>query len=179
MASNIDFSYLRANAKQHAYFTLFPQLRTLGCLGLRLDEGLNSRGIERGLALHVHEARNLLLAHQWAYNGTQKNEVCLDKFAAYAPEASGEFLVYQPEKDALEGPADQNRLAIFRHCLDLAFNKWERSDLKVCEQLKMIPTIRLPDASLAIAPLNCGSLPGAEVQSLRFDVPPLWRQYVF
>jgi len=184
--NKINFELLRAAARPFQYFQRFPRLLTLSAIGVRQDVNATvlSCGIERGIALHVHLTRKWLVAHQWAYNGSniQAGAVCRDRLVAYSVGWWGwwsRFRTYNAAKDQLGTGAGEEELVLFRHCLGQFEREPGRKPADLFQELRKLPLPALSNLP-HISKLDCGSWPdpqrvGGAVQfrELDFNSDPL------
>ncbi|MBN3032786.1 MAG: hypothetical protein JW873_01685 [Candidatus Saganbacteria bacterium] len=180
--TGINFNLVRACASSKKYFRGFPQLRTVMSVGLRFDcephDVWRGRGVERGFALHVHRQDDLLIAEQWTYNGTRQPEIRQEVFVAFSPEEkTAKFRTYRPEDDKLAGPANQEALILFQHCLNLTVRDLEQwNEGPVILELENIK-INVPDPLPVPPPLACGPFPplteATRAKPINFGFSPL------
>ncbi len=129
--------------------------------GIRLDPDVSrwSRGLERGMALHIHETRDELIAHQWAYNGLIKQEVHNNKFLALDPNTGGEInlRVYDGMNDSCGAEADQTSLTVFQLCLEQTKSALSKAHLGSC--VVELDKIRITFSTYppAVSALECGA----------------------
>lgn len=180
--SDLNFGLVRQHAHQYHYFINFSKLATLAATGMRFHVKAVGAGIgvERGMALHVAE-RDILLAHQWAYNEFSQPRQEVDIFVACSPHwGSYRFHSYLPEEDRLDRRATQAELLIFHHCLNLVLENCQKPG-DVVGELQKIFIRGLPSQIPVLVALNCGAWPhhldysADEITFDRISVSKLYR----
>ncbi len=187
---SVNFTLLRQQTVSLEYFKAFPRLKTLMSCGIRLDPDVSrwSRGLERGMALHIHETRDELIAHQWAYNGLTKQEIRRDSLASLSPNTGGEISLreYDPASDNAGPEADRSCLTVFHLCLEEAKSKLCQSHIGTYLELDKIRLSFSPYPSQAATALECGveklglgtKYPLRLPVDIDFNNPPLVRHLI-